>query len=155
MAVTKFSRSKKASAWSRENSTIMGTSPQDTGTFGTVIVPPSNTPGKRTVGRFTITLTTSNNPQTSSILAGVWWALVYVPQGQTTANLDTTDGHSLYEPNQYVIGCGYADSEAGPIRISSRYMRKLNSGDFVSLLMRSEMPGLRFNGVVSYSVKYN
>ena len=154
MAVTKFSRSKKASAWSRENTTISITSPGTAlQTFGTNIVPATTVQGKRTVGRFTITLTSDNYENNSA--SGCYWALVYVPQGQTTATLNIQDGGSLYEPNQYVIGCGYADSEAGPIRIYSRYMRKLNSGDFVSLLMASSQPLNQYRGTVSYSVKYN
>ena len=143
----------KASNWSRENTIITAQSPTVANqTFGTNIIPASPTQGKRTVGNFCITLT-PGMAGTNAI--GVFWALVYVPQGQTTASLNITDGQSIYEPNQYVIACGYSDGEAGPIRIRTSMKRKLNSGDFVSLLMASAGTGVSFKGVVSYSVKYN
>ena len=139
----------RKSNWSRENTTILVQS--TTGTFGSNIIPATTTQGIRTVGNFTITLTTgsdTNNP--------VYWALVYVPQGQTSGTLNIVDGQSLYEPNQYVIACGVNDPTAGPIRISTRMKRKLNSGDFVSLLMYTgQSSGPTYRGIVSYAVKYN
>ena len=135
--------------WSRENTSIFVQSTNQT--FGTNIIPATTVQGIRTVGNFTITLTggtDTSNP--------IYWALVYAPQGQTTANLTVTDGQPLYEPNQYVIACGVNDPTAGPIRINSRMKRKLNSGDFVSLLMfTGQDNGPVYRGVVSYSVKYN
>ena len=107
----------------------------------------------RTVGNFTITLTAGLD--SSNVSAPVYWALVYVPQGQTTASLNVNNGGSLYEPNQYVIACGVNDPTAGPIRIRTRMMRKLNSGDFVSLLMAAPLQDALYSGCVSYSVKYN
>ena len=72
------------------------------------------------------------------------------------AALNVVDGQSLYEPNQYVIACGVNDPTAGPIRISTRMKRKLNSGDFVSLLMYTTVTGSGYySGIVSYAVKYN
>ena len=140
----------RKSNWSRENTTVAVQS--TTGTFGTNIIPASTTQGIRTVGNFTITLTSrgdsSNQP--------VYWALVYVPQGQTSGALNVVDGQSLYEPNQYVIACGVNDPTAGPIRISTRMKRKLNSGDFVSLLMYTTVSSSGYySGIVSYAVKYN
>ena len=140
----------RKSNWSRENTTISVQS--TTSTFGTNIIPASTTQGIRTVGNFTITLTSTSDSNSPP----VYWALVYVPQGQTTAALNITDGGSLYEPNQYVIACGVNDSTAGPIRISTRMKRKLNSGDFVSLLMfTGQQQGPLYRGIVSYAVKYN
>ena len=148
---------KTRSRWSRENTTIRTTAPEVTPfqTFGTNIVPASTTQGMRTVGNFTITLTSGLHNGSSDTASPVYWALVYVPQGQTTAALNVSDGASLYEPNQYVIACGVNDPTAGPIRIRTRMMRKLNSGDFVSLLMSTESLGVVWVGSVSYSVKYN
>ena len=147
---------KTRSRWSRENTTIRATAPQTIyQTFGTNIVPASPTQGMRTVGNFTITLTAGAEPGHGDNNGPVYWALVYVPQGQTTAALNVSDGASFYEPNQYVISCGVNDPTAGPIRIRTRMMRKLNSGDFVSLLMATASLSALWVGSVSYSVKYN
>ena len=135
--------------WSRENTAISVMSTNTT--FGTNIIPSTTTQGIRTVGNFTITLTSSSDTSNP-----IYWALVYAPQGQTTANLTVQNGQTLYEPNQYVIACGVNDPTAGPIRITSRMKRKLNSGDFVSLLMYTgQQNGPVYRGIVSYSVKYN
>ena len=148
---------KTRSRWSRENTTIRVTSNSQTAysTFGTNIVPASTTQGLRTVGNFTITLTSGSESASGDGNGPAYWALVYVPQGQTTALLNVNDGASLYEPNQYVIACGVNDPSAGPIRIRTRMMRKLNSGDFVSLLMSTANKTALWIGTVSYSVKYN
>ena len=146
---------KTRSRWSRENTTVRATSVADYATFGTNIVPASTTQGMRTVGNFTITLTAGTTNGSGDGAAPVFWALVYVPQGQTTATLNINDSSSLYEPNQYVIACGVNDPTAGPIRIRTRMMRKLNSGDFVSLLMATSYKDTPYWGSVSYSVKYN
>ena len=119
-----------------------------------------STQGVRTVGNWSITVPVSTSP---SGLNNEWyWALIYVPQGSTANNLFATTGDtngSLYEPNQYVIACGISDANAGPIRIRSRIMRKLHSGDFVSLIVgtkNSQDPASAvLNALVSYSVKYN
>ena len=148
---------KTRSRWSRENTTINVVSPTSNTyqTFGTNIVPASTIQGMRTVGNFTITLTSGSETSSGDGNGPVYWALVYVPQGQTTASLNINNGASLYEPNQYVIACGVNDPTAGPIRIRTRMMRKLNSGDFVSLLMSTANKGALWFGAVSYSVKYN
>ena len=143
----------RKSNWSRENTTVYVNSTDQT--FGTNIIPATTTQGIRTVGNFTITLTPSIDTGSSGPIRPVYWALVYVPQGQTTAALNVVDSQSLYEPNQYVIACGVNDATAGPIRINTRMKRKLNSGDFVSLLMYIGNNGPTYRGVVSYSVKYN
>lgn len=67
--------------------------------------------------------------------APILWALVYVPQGQTTVPAPATSG-SIYEPNQFVIASGLADADAGPIRINTPLARNLNSGDSIILTYR-------------------
>ena len=138
----------RKSNWSRENTVILVNA--SAGTFGTNIVPASTTKGVRTVGNFTITLTGNGDTEEPVI-----WALVYVPQGQTSGALSVADGQSLYEPNQYVIACGVNDPTSGPIRIHTSMKRKLNSGDFVSLLMATGAGEGAYRGIVSYAVKYN
>ena len=96
----------------------------------------------------------------SSGVSEIYWALVYCPQGETVKSLFATSGDtdgSLYEPNQYVISAGISDASAGPIRIRSRMRRKLQSGDFISLVIGSTVSpsGGQVRALVSYSVKYN
>ena len=144
------------SRWSRENTVIRVTAPNTRfQTFGTNIVPATSTQGMRTVGNFVVTLSSRGTTEINLEPQAIYWALVYVPQGQTTAALNISDSGSLYEPNQYVIACGMNSNTAGPIRIRTKALRKLNSGDFVSLLMATSETDLDYSGVVSYSVKYN
>ena len=60
----------------------------------------------------------------------------------------------MYEPNQFVMGCGYIDPEAGPIRISSRIARNLQSGDSIALVIGSRLATVSYTGVVSYAIAY-
>jgi hypothetical protein len=90
----------------------------------------------------------------------VWWALVFVPQGYNANVLfpyfaDSQTSGSLYEPNQFVMGCGYIDPNAGPIRVTSKVSRNLQSGDSIALIIgNSETPSTTYRGVVSYAVAY-
>ena len=64
---------------------------------------------------------------------------------------------SLYEPNQFVMACGYNDPGAGPIRITSRVNRNLQSGDSVAIVIGAAAdPGtaVALQGVVSYAIAY-
>ena len=64
---------------------------------------------------------------------------------------------SLYEPNQFVMACGYNDPSAGPIRITSRVNRNLQSGDSVALVIgcaASAGTTIVMSGVVSYAIAY-
>ena len=125
---------------------------------GSIIVPASNVQGTRTIGNLTVTVpvmgTSANNNE-------YYWAVVYVPQGETAKALFATTGNldgSLYEPNQYVMASRISDGTAGPIRIRSKIMRKLHSGDFISLIVgtpNATQVGESFRALVSYSIKYN
>ena len=158
------SRSIKKGNWSHENKGCRGTFGETVVNTlwqaGSIVVPAINTQGVRTVGNWSITVPVSTS---SGALNNEWyWALVYVPQGTNPNTLFATTGDtngSLYEPNQYVIACGISDDGAGPIRIRSRIMRKLHSGDSVSLIVGSknslDPTQTVLNALVSYSVKYN
>ena len=64
---------------------------------------------------------------------------------------------SLYEPNQFVMACGFNDPSAGPIRITSRVNRNLQSGDSVALVIgcpTSITVPTSMDGVVSYAIAY-
>ena len=90
----------------------------------------------------------------------VWWALVFVPQGYQANALFpfyASSGlqGSLYEPNQFVMACGYNDPSAGPIRIRSRVSRNLQSGDSIALVIGNRGAGnVVYQGVVSYAIAY-
>ena len=159
MARRRYRRSLKSrSTYSHENKGFAGSYGTTlVNTFyqgGAVIVPATTTQGTRTVGNWTITV-----PVPSTAGQDIFWALVYVPQGETAKELFATTGTgegSLYEPNQYVLASGVSDGSAGPIRIRSSIKRKLHSGDFVSLILaQNQTQGANFRGLVSYSIKYN
>ena len=156
------SRYYKKNNWSHENKGCLITAGSElvNGLFqgGSNIVPATTVQGTRTVGNFDITVPTPFN--SSSGVSEVYWALVYCPQGETVKSLFATDGTpegSLYEPNQYVLASGISDSSAGPIRIRSRMHRKLQSGDFISLIIGTTVQSstTQTRALVSYSVKYN
>lgn len=78
----------------------------------------------------------------------LFFALVYVPAGQTASALKYgtwtqqagTEPASLYEPNQNVIMCGTIDTGSAtfPTQAStfrSRLARNLNSGDSIALVI--------------------
>lgn len=156
------SRVYKKANWSHENKGCLITTGTElvNGLFqgGSSVVPASNTQGTRTVGNFDITVPTPFN--SSSGVSEVYYALVYCPQGETVKSLFASTGSpdgSLYEPNQYVLASGISDSTAGPIRIRSRMKRKLQSGDFISLVIGTTVQSstTQTRALVSYSIKYN
>jgi len=153
------SRYYKKSNWSHENKGCNFDVPatQTNGLYqnGSVIVPAINTQGIRTVGNWNITV-----PCALTTNGVAYWALVFVPQGTSPNALFSTTGTlegSLYEPNQFVIASGISESDAGPIRIRSKIMRKLNSGDQISLIIGTPTSGSSnaLRALVSYSIKYN
>nr|QIR82177.1 capsid protein [unidentified] len=94
------------------------------------IVPATTVEGMRKVKHVTVNLSTS-------AATPIYWALVYVPQGTTPGALNiatSADETSFYEPNQFVMNCGLADPDAGPIRVWSPLARNLNDGDRILLL---------------------
>lgn len=146
--------------WSRENVGIAITLPSQAanGVYqgGNPIVSPITSQGTRTVGRFDITVPVSLAKSSSEI----YWALVYVPQGTTPNALFATTGSptgTLYEPNQYVLASGISDNGAGPIRIRSRIMRILHSGDQIVLILGATdtAENATSRALVSYNIKYN
>ena len=95
------------------------------------IVPATTVEGMRKVKHVTVSCSTTH-------AVPLYWALVYVPQGTTPGALNvatTGDETSLYELNQFVMNCGLADPDAGPIRIWSPLARNLNDGDRILLLI--------------------
>ena len=96
---------------------------------GQVVVPPTTVQGTRTIKHLTVSLSESTLGDHSAF----WWALVFVPEGYQPNTLFASSGleGSVYEPNQFVLNCGYVDPTAGPIRIASRISKNLQSGDSI------------------------
>ena len=99
------------------------------------VVPATTTEGMRKVKNITVSATIGPPED-----APLYWALVYVPEGTSPGGLSiaatAADPTSLYEPNQFVMNCGIADPNAGPIRFWSPLARNLNDGDRIYLLIR-------------------
>ena len=121
------------------------------------IVPSTAIRGMRKVKHLTVSLSNSSSDDN---LAGVRWALVYVPEGYTPQafNIPTLENPSvdLYAANQFVMSCGVVDFTAGPARIRTPLSRNLNSGDQIVLLLSPFFVGgtgnLDVSGVVSYAI---
>lgn len=113
------------------------------------IVPQTGVEGMRKVKHLTVTMSSEADTTT-----GLYWALVYVPEGYNPNNLSLTGGSSLYEPNQNVMACGVMDFSAGPCRIHSRLSRNLNSGDRIVLVVASTNTTAALNVacVISYAI---
>ena len=116
-----------------------------TGDGGVVIVPPATIQGMRKVKHLTVSMAQNNSGQ------GVYWAIVYVPQGTTPSTIQV-DAGAMYEPNQYVMCCGIFDVDAGPMRVHCPLSRNLNSGDSIYLILRSTVANTVYNTVVRYAV---
>lgn len=117
------------------------------------IVPATLTEGVRQVARMTITLT-NNDPGGRPI----YWALVYIPEGAVTSAL-FPNNTTLFNPSNYVLSSGISDSNAGPIRISSRLRKNLNANDRIFLLTAttklSSTDNVSYTGLVRYAICYN
>ena len=114
----------------------------------TQVVPDTAIGGMRKVKHLTVSLSSPSSTTSASV---GYWALVYCPQGTTPSNINYTGG-SMYEPNQFVMNCGTFDSEAGPVRFSSRVSRNLNSGDKIYLIIAN--PNASMAGNYLYTVRY-
>lgn len=118
------------------------------------VVPATATEGTRKVKNITVTATVP-----IPFEAPIYWALVYVPEGTTPGGLSiattASDPTSLYEPNQFVMNCGIADSNAGPIRFWSPLARNLNDGDRIILLVRHQATeNVQIRTLIRYAIAY-
>lgn len=117
------------------------------------IVPPTLTEGVRQVARMTITLTT-----TSDLNGPIYWAIVYIPEGAVTSAL-FPNATTLFNPSNYVLNSGVADSSAGPIRIGSRLRKNLNASDRIVLYTATTKGAptdiVSLVGLVRYAICFN
>ena len=88
---------------------------------GQVVVPPTAVQGTRTIKHLTVSLSESTLGDHSAF----WWALVFVPEGYQPNTLFTSSGleGSVYEPNQFVLNCGYVDQRLGQYALPAAYRR--------------------------------
>lgn len=117
------------------------------------IVPPSTIEGVRQVARMTVTLTAAT---VEGNIEGpnLYWALVYIPEGAVTSAL-FPNNTTLFQPSNYVLASGIADTNAGPIRISSRLRKNLNASDQIYLLTATRSGGFTYEGLVRYAICFN
>ena len=147
----RFYRRASRDKYSVENTAFTATINAET-TTSVPVVPPTAVRGMRKVKHVTISMSTPGNTN-----GGVFWALVYVPEGYTPQafGVPTLENPSadLYSANQFVMSSGVMDLDAGPQRISSRLSRNLNSGDSIVLLLRNATGGpTTYYGVVHYAI---
>ena len=147
-----YKRVSNPDKYSIEHTVFNGTSPTTSINSlyqsDTIIVPATLTQGMRKVKHLTISLGSSGT-------TSWYWAVVYVPYTQNPSALNGTSGGALYEPSQFVMGCGIIDLDAGPNRIHIPLSRNLNQGDSIHLILGSTGAGYTFNGIVQYAITYN
>ena len=120
------------------------------GDGGVTIVPATTIQGMRKVKHLTVNMSDFSN---ADAYLALYWALVYVPQG-TTANTLTIDAGGLYEPNQFVMGCGVFDFNGGPLRVKCPISRNLNSGDTIALVIHAQTASAPAAATFAYNVSY-
>lgn len=132
----------------------------NTGSFqyAVEVVPSDSTQGVRKAGKFTVSLSLPGK-ENDGIL---YWALVYVPAGNTVNHLFATASTSppLYQPSQNVLASGMNDTNAGPVRIYSPLFKNLNTGDSIYLLVatiagQGIIQNAPIQGLVRYAICYN
>ena len=121
-----------------------------TGNGGVAVVPSTPVQGMRKVKHLTISVADFVGASSANVL---WWALVYVPQG-TTANTLSINSTGLYEPNQYVMGCGVFDFTGGPLRVRCPLSRNLNSGDSIALVVYNAISTGPAASTFAYNISY-
>lgn len=125
------------------------------------IVQSTQQEGVRKAKNLSISVATPSPNNQANVNYTFYWALIYLPEGQTPGELASTG--QLYTPSQFVISSGIVTSEQGKMRITSRLARNLNQGDSIYLLIGTNSTFLqnstdasyRFNYLVRYAICYN
>jgi len=126
-----------------------------TATTSVDVVPSTAVRGMRKVKHLTISV--SGQTGSDADYVGLYWAIVYVPEGYTPQafSVPTAENPSvdLYAANQFVMDAGVIDFDAGPQRIRTPLSRNLNSGDRIVLLLRTTVgSAIGVHGVVKYAI---
>ena len=106
---------------------------QDSLQFPIDIVPPVSFEGMRKVKHITVSFASTGNNSTP-----IYYAIVYIPQGYSSVPLAIpVNGGAVnnYSANQFVLSSGVLEFDGGPLRISSRLSKNLNSGDRIGLIL--------------------
>ena len=135
--------------------TAFFTNVQPTTTSSINVVPPTAVRGMRKVKHLNISV--SGQTAADAPYVGLYWALVYVPEGYTPQAFGVPDAENpsvdLYGANQFVMDAGVIDFDAGPQRIRTPLSRNLNSGDSIVLLLRTTVgSAVGVHGVVKYAI---
>lgn len=125
------------------------------------IVKQTTQEGVRKAKNLSISIATPVLSNVDYVNAPFYWALIYLPEGQTPNELSSTG--QLYTPSQFVINSGIVTSTQGKMRIASRLARNLNQGDSIYLLLGTNVASLptnqnannRFTYLVRYAICYN
>lgn len=125
------------------------------------IVQQTTQEGVRKAKNLSISIATPTTEDTLNLNSPFYWALIYLPEGQTPNELASSG--QLYTPSQFVINSGIVTSTQGKMRISSRLARNLNQGDSIYLLLGTNNASLptnqnannRFTYLVRYAICYN
>ncbi len=146
-----YGRPVKTVKYSNETSQLRSVFLTDTGSVANpmnqavVAIPPADIQGLRKAKNFTLRLQyqirgSFNQPN----VAPIYWALVYVPEGQTAQNINIAGSQSVgqdpmapvsfYEPNQNVIMSGVITPDQPVQTNRTRLARNLNSGDTIQLV---------------------
>ncbi|KAK8882665.1 hypothetical protein M9Y10_045307 [Tritrichomonas musculus] len=88
----------------------------------------------------------------------IFWALLYVPQGNDLSLISLQPAGSMYEPAQNVIMSGIISKTSAKDTFRSRLARNLNSGDRIVLSVRPSENSADFNassqGICNYVISY-
>lgn len=123
-----------------------------------IVTPAGPAGGVRKCKNFTLNLYTATP---------AYWALIFMPQGVTPADLDwalpaamednVQPAATLFEPNQNVIMSGITDNSSQVQRYKTRLARNLNQGDHIvfifkpiSTVAQDEAVALSINYAIAY-----
>lgn len=119
--------------------------------------------GPKTVKNMRIVLN-ADGVATTTQGVGVGYLLVYVPRGYTPSTPDwngssvpSLTSSSIYEPSNFVLQSGIVSTDNNPLRITTRFTKKLNEGDAIWLLLTSLRPmgateQVYMHGMLSFSI---
>lgn len=94
-----------------------------------LVIPSVDQQGKRKAKNFTLRMKTNSE-------LPLFWALLYVPQGNDPSLIKLQPAGSFYEPSQNVIMSGIISKTSAQDTFRSRLARNLNSGDRIVLSIR-------------------
>ncbi len=139
--------------WIVKNEVILISAPVGTTQAETTIALNGST---ENAASFTIKNVTITVEAVTTTQQSVFWALVYVPAGTSTGDINAINsGGTVYETPQYTIAAGsfIAGTDPTPLRIFTPLARKLNPGDFlVFTSLGTNADAYQMVGTVKYAI---